>query len=285
MTPQNFRKWMNKNKKKNVRWHFREWFSGSGRLSLTIPLAGLSVGFPVDYRYGWDVNNAENQSLLQEALNTFRPGVLHCAPDCAPWSVSPNNKDPQVRLAERLRDRPAINFVQDSCHEQARDGRGYIIEQPGGSAMIPELHMPGDCKKQKVDQCMHGAASEDLPIQKSTALMSNVKMNKTALRCNGHRGRPHCHLQGQARGAINRTALAAVYAEQLCQRLRWDISSFLQKRNLMEVPTSSFYECIRCQLGRYCPAGIDHTMIPGQCRHGRFAPGTNPSCSSITSSQ
>ena len=280
VTPYNFKKWMNKMKGRGVKWHFWEWFSGSGRLSLTMLLAGLSVGFPVDLRYGWNINDLSHQAMLREAQAEFQPGVLTCAPDCAPWSVASNSKDPQARQAERLRDRPGLNFTQNSCEKQAKHGRGFVVEQPYGSAMWTDglqlENIPDYRKKQRVDQCMHGAVDEsNNPVQKATGLGSNIKFNKTAVRCGGHNGRPHAHLCGQV-GGINRTAAAAVYPRQMCQRMRFDIVNFLHKRNLMNIKTESFYECIRCQLGRYCPAGVDHTMIPGQCRHGRYAPGTNP---------
>lgn len=72
----------------------------------------------------------------------------------------------------------------------------------------------------------------------------------------------------------------------MCHRLRLDILTFLNNRKLLDIKSwpknliwfvaEHFYECIRCQLGRYCPDGIEHTMIPGKCRHGRYAAGTNP---------
>eukprot|EP00435_Cladocopium_sp_Y103_P040543 s4382_g11.t1 len=40
--------------------------------------------------------------------------------------------------------------------------------------------------------------------------------------------------------------------------------------------TQSFCECVRCTLGRACPKDIEHSMIPGQCRRGKWASGTNP---------
>ena len=46
---------------------------------------------------------------------------------------------------------PALNFVQNSCEEQSREGRGYTVEQPYGSAMMDEglrLHRIPDCKKE-----------------------------------------------------------------------------------------------------------------------------------------
>jgi len=57
ITPSNFHRWFGMARKRGLRWHFWEVFIGSGRLSLTLLLAGLSVGFPVDMRYGWNVND------------------------------------------------------------------------------------------------------------------------------------------------------------------------------------------------------------------------------------
>ncbi len=30
------------------------------------------------------------------------------------------------------------------------------------------------------------------------------------------------------------------------------------------------YKCLRCQLGRAPPSGIEHSLIPGECRHGVY---------------
>ena len=38
-------------------------------------LAGLSVGFPVDLRYGWNINGLSHQAMLPEAQAEFQPGV------------------------------------------------------------------------------------------------------------------------------------------------------------------------------------------------------------------
>ena len=59
---------------------------------------------------------------------------------------------------------------------------------------------------------MHGAVDDlNNPTQKATGLGGNVKWNRTAIRCSGHGGQGHGHLQGAAPGGINRTAAAAVY--------------------------------------------------------------------------
>ena len=295
ITPWNFKSWFQQARGKKLRWHFWELFSGSGRLSLVMLLAGLTVGFPVDMRYGWNLNNQQHQGMLRQARDEFCPGVMFMAPECGPWSVSSSAKAPELREAERRRDQLSIDFVQENCEKQSKHGRGYIVEQPWGSAMWrPEdgspLHLEtiqDNRTKQRVDQCMVGAQAEDgSPIQKATGLGSNIKFKKTAIRCSGHKGKQHLHLRGQAPDGINRTAKAAVYPRLMCQKIKADVTDFLNNRNLLQIPqwpqslswfvSEHFYECIRCTLGRSCPKGIEHSLIPGKCRHGRWAPGTNP---------
>jgi len=222
----------------------------------------------VDYRYGWDINNYDHQQMLWQAQKEFQPGYMHFAPDCAPWSVAGTSKDPMERLQERKRDWPGLSYIQDACQEQSTGGRGYGVEQPLGSAMwqaLPEnplrLEVLDDYKnKQRVDQCMHGSVDENkVPVQKATALGSNVKWTRTALRCSGHGGVQHAHLQGQGPGGVARTALAAVYPKLMCQRMKLDIINFLHNRKLMNVKkwpkdmtyhtVGHYYDCIRCQLG------------------------------------
>ena len=83
VTPKNFDKWFAKAKGKNLRWHFWELCSGSGRLTLVMVMAGLLCGFPVDIRYGWDINDYSHQTMLKKAYNEFAPILVHASPDCA----------------------------------------------------------------------------------------------------------------------------------------------------------------------------------------------------------
>lgn len=50
--PEQFPQWFNdqKSRKNKVRWNCWELCSGSGRFSLVCALAGLMVGFPIDFR-------------------------------------------------------------------------------------------------------------------------------------------------------------------------------------------------------------------------------------------
>ena len=174
----------------------------------------------------------------------FQPGVIHHAPDCAPWSVSSNQKDPELRHLERLHDQPALSWIQSSCEHQDAHDRGYTVEQPWGSAMMKDGNesplrlerIRGNRTRQRVDQCMHEARDErGWLIQKATGLFANMKYPKTALRCSGHRGQGHSQLQGQAPNGLSRTSMAAVYPKTMCQRMKVDILRFLETKQLLRI--------------------------------------------------
>eukprot|EP00959_Pyramimonas_sp_CCMP1952_P462559 9483442-Pyramimonas_sp.AAC.1 len=65
---------------------FQECASGSWRLSATAAAMGLSIGFPVDYRYGWDLKTPKHQKLLDSCLQRLQVQVHFWPP---PKNVHP----------------------------------------------------------------------------------------------------------------------------------------------------------------------------------------------------
>ena len=285
VTPWNARKWLEKvhNTGQPLRLQLWEMCSGSGRLSLICLLAGLTVGFPVDHRYGWDLGHPEHQSLLQECHRAFETDHIFVAPNCSPWSVAANSKDPSKRTEDRNQERPTLEYLQTLCLWQHNSGRAFTIEQPITSVMFKEsplarlLEHEG-IHRQRFDQCMLGAQDEcSRPVRKTTAFYSNRRWKQVLRRCGGHKGKPHGTLQGQWHGC-NRTAMAAVYPRRLCHAIAQDLWSILRRdqraackpwpRHLWWLH-ELYYTCERCQLGRSAPAGCEHTLIPGECRYGQ----------------
>ena len=128
----------------------------------------------------------------------------------------------------------------------------------------------------------HGA-----PVQKATGFSSNIKWKRTALRCSGHKGKFHAHLRGTDSSGLTMTSKAAAYPRSMCQKMKLEVIDLLHNNNnllqlglwpehVRHFAVQHFYECIRCQLGRFCPSDIPHTMVPKECRHGRWAAGTGP---------
>eukprot|EP00435_Cladocopium_sp_Y103_P048511 s541_g14.t1 len=273
--PDNVKQWMKKQKGQE-RYHLWELCSGSGRLSLLALLSGLSVLFPVDLRYGWDIGYKPHQHLLQEVLHQFTPDVVHKSPNCRPWSVSFNRCDPAKVQQERDAERPCLSYLESVAWEQHKNNRGSLLEQPWSSAAWKELELPGQCRRS--DQCRYGAANEHgEPILKPTGFNANFELRFSCNLCRGHGGKPHAWLQGQHQG-VNRTAAAAVYPERLCRALIRDIKIFCERVFALPVsnPDDLYYTCPRCSMGRWAPKHEQHTFMPGECRYGKWPEGQRP---------
>ena len=116
VTPSFFDEWFQEARSKKTKWHGWELCSGSGRFSLFCVLAGLTMGFPVDFRYGWDIGLPEHQRMLDQAYEEFCPDFLMCSPRCKFWSVSASRLDRQQLIHARSRIRKA-----SSCLHAAKD--------------------------------------------------------------------------------------------------------------------------------------------------------------------
>ena len=287
VTPENVEKWLDEVVAKHPQpsWHFVELYSGSGRLSTAMAAAGLEVGFPVDLRYGWNINNPSHQKKLMKVFHIMKPAVIFASPRCKFHSTTSNTMSAEKKARGRLEDEPGLEFIKRLFQQQSYDGRGFLAEQPWGSTLWTESPLkpediPGCRKKQRCDQCMVGACDEQQqPIQKATGFIANMKLRKTCKRCGGHQGKPHAHLQGKING-MNRTSLAAVYPKTMCHQICKDVIQYLTESKQIKIPTwprslqhiwhSHLYKCLRCQLGRAAPAGVEHSLLPGECRHGVY---------------
>ena len=283
ITPANVSSWLRASSKRGLRFQFWELCAGSGRLSLILLTASMVVGFPVDYRYGWDLAHPPHQELIRECQVALQPAHIFAAPTCRPWSVASSSKTPALRAAERACELPTLEFLYEAMLYQHNSNLGFTLEQPYGSAMLSDspvarLRDIGGVRVWRLDQCMLGAQDErGAPVRKATALLSNRRFKMVIKRCDSHRGKPHGVLQGKVCG-VNRTAMAAVCPKRLCQLLGQDIWTSLRRdaaASCKPWPQQLFwlhgiyYGCERCQLGRAAPPGCEHTLVPGQCRYGQ----------------
>ena len=263
VTPRNARSWMKKQKTKG--YHFWEWCSGSGRLTLLALLSGLCVLFPIDYRYGWDLSHPDHQRIIHEIEQDIDggPEVLMATPSCRPWSISSTRRDLNQTQQEREAELPTVNFIKKTFKRRCKNKKGNILEQPWSSALWEHLQdLPGELHR--TDQCRYKACDEQMnPILKPTGLHSDFHLKHSISRCRGHQGRKHGWLQGAVQG-MNRTTMAAVYPEALCRALVKDIKYFIDHKNSF----TSYYKCERCAMGRAATADLLHSKIPGECRYG-----------------
>ena len=196
---------------------------------------------------------------------------------------------------ELLLDHRWSSCTHEVCERQDKQSRGYNMEQPLGSVLFQEdlpenplrlQSLPGYRKRQRLDQCMLGAQDESgAPVQKATGFSANFKWKRAAVPCSGHeaklmliftRHRPQRRDKDIKGNSISTHFVPTdedgrdrLHNHNLLQLGQWP-------EHLRHFSVQHFYECTRCQLGRFCPSDIPHTMIPGECRHGRWAAGTGP---------
>ena len=290
ITPANFGSWFSRTRGRGLRWHMQELCSGSGRLSLVAVLSGLLVGFPVDYRYGWDLTVPAHQAMIAQAREKFLPAYLHASPSSTAWSNV--SKLTPLRQTRRNMDAPMLSFLKGLFVEQTRQDLCFCVEQPMNSTMFQDktsplsdlCDLPGVRRRQQVDQCAHGCADEHgVPMKKATVIFGNLKMSRTTKRCNGHKGRAHSVPQGFVNG-MNKAAKAMVYPRQMCMAMVEDVWKFVRTSQMCftswpsNLILHSFvgYKCERCQLGRAALPWMEHSLIPGECRHGRWPAGGGP---------
>ena len=88
----------------NLSWDLSEQWSCTARLSAHAFRRGLNVGFPIDYRYGWDLNNSAHRRLIDEVNATFKPSVICSAPDCRLYSKARKGVDAIVESEDKAKE-------------------------------------------------------------------------------------------------------------------------------------------------------------------------------------
>ena len=132
VTPDNVDQWLDEVQKAHSHpaCHFLELYSGSGRLSLSMATAGLTVGPPIDLCYGWNINCNQRQKKLWRVIAVLKPEVIFTSPRCKFCSTTTNTMNEEKKLPGRLEDEPGLNFTKKVFQHQAYSGCSYAAEQP-----------------------------------------------------------------------------------------------------------------------------------------------------------
>ena len=200
----------------------------------------MPVGFPVDYRYGWDLDHAPHRKTLGELRALVKPKALFSSPDCRYWgSWSRFNIKKNPNYAQRRKEQiPTLQWLYDQNKAQVHDGHLFLTENPGNSLMFSKSPLKDHSKlkgyvKIMFDQCCHGLVDMYyLPIKKNTRIDCNLEMPMVKDKCQGHfdnRGHPieHSKLEGKDPDGLSRTSKAAVYTRALCRMILFDINMVL----------------------------------------------------------
>ena len=186
VTPENFHRWKTTRGAKGP-VHLCELFSGSARLSYVALLAGLSVAFPVDLRYGWNLGTTSHQEI--------DPKVIVMSPSFGTWTSQATNLSSEDKERHAAEEVSASQFVKLLAERQAQRGRAFVVEQPWSSPSWKHTcfatlasDIPGCKPRQRTDQCCFGAVDGgNSPLLKATGFQSNLSLRNATRRCQGHR--------------------------------------------------------------------------------------------------
>ena len=193
VNPDNYEQWR-QTRKGNRKCQFWEIGTGAGRLSYVALLAGLSVAFPVDLRYGWNIADPAHQQYLLDAQERTEPAVIVVSPFGPAAFSGKATMTTEERDVLQAEEQSAINFVRELVTRQAAAGRGFIIETHWNtsswrSSLLKPFaaDLPGCRPRQRADHCAYGATDgKGLPVHRSIGLQSNFSLRSSTHRCRGH---------------------------------------------------------------------------------------------------
>ena len=199
--------------------HLWSWYSGTGRLARTYmdSTTEHAVLFPVDLRYGWDLQNIAHQNELQEIDVLFQPLVTTMEPRCKFWSIAGKTRHPSITFQQRKKEDQMLQFLVTHI-TMLLEKRYVAVENPMSSAIW--THSP--LKQLALDdntfcQCAHSAQPDGERSMKPTTIRSNFALEATCLQCTCQQG--HIPLRGKL------TAPAAAFSNKMCKSLVEDIKN------------------------------------------------------------
>ena len=166
ISPKNYGRWC-RTRASRTPVQLWELFSGSSRLSYLALLAGLTVAFPVDFRYGWNLGCREHQDMILDAQERLRPEVIVMSPSFSTWA-RPSSQQNIIQEELKELEAKAMQFVKVLACRQAEKGHGFLLEQPWTSpiwkhSVLATLQNDvADCRpRQRADQCCFGVPADD----------------------------------------------------------------------------------------------------------------------------
>jgi hypothetical protein len=111
-----------------IKWDFWEKYSLSARLTTVAAKEGLQVGFPVDYRHGWNLNDAKHRALLDKVDRRFAPTTCFSSPECRIWGTGQSCRDPELVASDRAALFDQLEWLKND-HNRAIDRGGFAISE------------------------------------------------------------------------------------------------------------------------------------------------------------
>ncbi|CAK0911207.1 unnamed protein product, partial [Prorocentrum cordatum] len=187
---------------------------------------GLTVLFPVGYRYSWGTINSMHRNYISKVQTISKPIGKPSSPECRLWTAMCNVRRAGAAAAERQDEVPMLKWLFNDNVTQDGDGHGYINENGFRSQIWVQspLKQNGNIannKTRRADGCAHGYVNADnQPLEKPYRFDTNIHMNMTSMRRPGRGTQRHAVIERSVPGqGIKRTAYTTIYTMQMCKSL------------------------------------------------------------------
>ena len=156
------------------------WYSGTGRLASTMVTNNQIVLFPVDLRYGWDLNDPDTFRMLMQIDEQVKPQCVTMEPRCKYWSIAGRTRAPEKTRYERDKEKQMLQRLVDFTLYLNHYGRLVCIENPASSALWSESPL-ASLKQSSLEyvifaQCAHSDKPDGQRHLKETILCTNFPM-------------------------------------------------------------------------------------------------------------
>ena len=204
---------------RTIHWTFQEQWSLSGRTS-RYAVNNFAVGFPVDYRFGWDLDYPPHRALIDKCDLAFRTLIKLSSPDCRMRSIASNTMDPEKKKFGRQKSVALLEWFHGQNHRQIQKGGAAVNENPKGSSMWHKSPLKKNgsigMHKKHGDQCAGGAVhpKTNVPAKKATTWDTNIELRSSVKPYPGHSWHDQLQDKDPDTGLFY-TTLAAIYPKKL----------------------------------------------------------------------
>ena len=202
----------------------------AGRATATelAPEFDLKATVPADIRYGWDLKTPDGRRRWKDMIRTERPLLVMVGFKCTNWcafNTRFNYHDrPEVLQEKQESDRPMLRLMVWTMHQQIKNHRFFLFENPSGSAIWKEDVLKRILEHPKTmvgdgHGCPYGLKGEKGGLLwKHWRWMTNhpLLLQAVTWKCpntKGHKYHDHEKIEG------NNTARSGEYPEKLCRQI------------------------------------------------------------------
>lgn len=263
VTPDNVESYISHYAKDGLQWDLQELFSGSALFTGTGFEKGLKTGFPVDYRYGWDLALEAHQALVTKCDEIFQPKVCMFHLDLSNWTNGSRRQDESTISLARNKDEQLHQWLVQYSQRVASQGRKFLSLTAANSqvhkkgTVLKKLsEIPGYQEPQITTLCSWNLKNaKGQFVERRTRIDSNISLRTCIHLCTGHGNESH----GSPLSIKMKTDDTITLPKAWILSMLADLWTCFESDN-----DNAYWSCKRCKFGT--KTEDPHTYEEGKCR-------------------